>query len=69
MSSFYGPVSVRRYGLWGHVCSSGFGDKEARVVCRDLGFSSGNAVKTFATEGYPIAQGTFTIFSGVAIYH
>ena len=26
-------------GAWGSVCSSGFGEQEAQVTCRSLGFN------------------------------
>ncbi|XP_052278291.1 scavenger receptor cysteine-rich type 1 protein M130-like isoform X2 [Dreissena polymorpha] len=57
LSSFYGPVSVQRFGLWGHVCSSGFRNESALVACRELGYTSGVAVHTYQTQAYPIIQG------------
>ncbi|XP_053406103.1 scavenger receptor cysteine-rich domain superfamily protein-like [Mercenaria mercenaria] len=57
LSSFYGPVSIQRYGLWGHICSNEFDDSDALVVCSRLGYGSGIAVRTYATDGFPIIQG------------
>lgn len=57
LSSYYGPVSVQRYGLWGHVCSAGFGNEAAMVACRELSYTSGVAVHTYQTQAYPIIQG------------
>ena len=57
LSSYYGPVEINRFGLWGAICDVGFNDKDAQVVCKQLNFNSGYALSTFATEGFPIIQG------------
>ena len=33
-----GRLEVLHDGMWGSVCSRHFGDKEAQVVCRMLGY-------------------------------
>lgn len=39
-SSVQGRVELCYDGVWGKICSSGWGKAEATVVCRQLGFSS-----------------------------
>ncbi len=40
-------VEVLYMDSWGTICDDGFDDKEARVVCRNLGYSSGTARASF----------------------
>ncbi|XP_069138032.1 scavenger receptor cysteine-rich type 1 protein M130-like [Argopecten irradians] len=55
--SFYGPVEVRRYGLWGYVCASEWDDADAEVTCRTLGYRAGKAVRNYVTDGEAIILG------------
>ncbi len=34
-----GDVQVCRHGVWGYICDQEWTENEARVVCRDQGFS------------------------------
>ena len=38
-----GRVAIRHRGIWGTICDDHFGDNEAKVVCRMLGFPTDNA--------------------------
>lgn len=38
-----GTLQVFCEGAWGAVCSSNFDDRDARVACRQLGFSTGSS--------------------------
>ena len=50
---FEGRVELFRHGHWGTICDSYFGDEEADVVCRQLGYKTGSV--SMAT--LPGAQG------------
>ncbi|XP_019646758.1 PREDICTED: neurotrypsin-like [Branchiostoma belcheri] len=53
-----GRVEVRAgYGDWGTVCDDGFDDRDAQVVCRQLGFVNG-----VATQGKDYPGGTGEIW-------
>ncbi|XP_052829164.1 deleted in malignant brain tumors 1 protein isoform X2 [Octopus bimaculoides] len=43
--SNYGRVEVLLGSVWGTVCDSFWDDKEARVFCRHMNFSDGNALR------------------------
>ncbi|XP_052791481.1 deleted in malignant brain tumors 1 protein-like isoform X3 [Mya arenaria] len=47
-NSYWGEVNVRHEGVWGQVCAMGdnWNDKAARVVCRQLNFTGGQAYGT-----------------------
>ncbi|GIM08603.1 hypothetical protein Vretimale_12623 [Volvox reticuliferus] len=49
-----GRVEIFYNGTWGTVCDDGFGNAEANVVCRELGYASGEAVPTWGGGTGPI---------------
>ncbi len=46
-----GRLEIFLTGVWGTVCSDGFGLTEARVACRQLGYSSVERIGTVDTLG------------------
>ncbi|XP_041031975.1 neurotrypsin isoform X2 [Carcharodon carcharias] len=46
-----GRVEVYLHGEWGSVCDDGWTDKDARVVCRQLGYSGQSKARTMAYFG------------------
>lgn len=38
LTTVAGRVEVRKFGIWGTVCDDDFGDAEAAVICRSLGY-------------------------------
>ena len=37
----WGLVEIRKYGAWGFICSDGFDDAAAKVVCKSQNFLGG----------------------------
>eukprot|EP00058_Branchiostoma_floridae_P007724 XP_002593212.1 hypothetical protein BRAFLDRAFT_120140 [Branchiostoma floridae] len=54
----YGRVEVRVNGEWGTICDDGFGEPEAAVICRELGFAG---VEAFYPGAY-YGEGTGKIW-------
>ncbi|XP_048472153.1 neurotrypsin [Rhincodon typus] len=46
-----GRVEVYLHGEWGSVCDDGWTDRDARVVCRQLGYSGQSKARTMAYFG------------------
>ena len=57
MNALEGRVEVYVDGLWGTVCDDRFGIEEALVVCRQLGHSGAQEVRSFGPGSGPINMG------------
>ncbi|XP_052276945.1 deleted in malignant brain tumors 1 protein-like isoform X3 [Dreissena polymorpha] len=51
MANQTGRVVIQQYGIWGRVCPNAWDDKDADVVCRNLGYLGGVAYK-YTSSGY-----------------
>ena len=40
-----GTVFLKRDGEWGTVCDDAFGEKQAQVICRTLGYEGAEAME------------------------
>ena len=49
-------MEVYHLGEWGSVCGAGLGQKEAQVVCRQLGYKIGEPVEQFGLYGSSAKQ-------------
>ncbi len=47
-------VEIQNNNQWGTICDDGFTDREASVICRSLGASSGTQVQAFGGGSGPI---------------
>ncbi|KXZ52997.1 hypothetical protein GPECTOR_8g367 [Gonium pectorale] len=61
-----GRVEVMQHGQWGGVCQYGFGWRQARAVCRHLGYTSGKPVygDTYGLPDPEPAQGSLRLVGG-----
>lgn len=57
-TSDYGRLEVLYAGQWGTICDDGWGNSDAQVACRQLGFSS---VYTYYTNAH-FGQGSGPIW-------
>ena len=47
-------VEIQHNNQWGTICDDGFTDREASVICRSLGASSGSQIQAFGGGSGPI---------------
>lgn len=49
-----GRIEIKYQGVWGSICDDSWDDRDATVVCKQLGYSSGTALKAIGTGRGPI---------------
>ncbi|XP_053380060.1 deleted in malignant brain tumors 1 protein-like [Mercenaria mercenaria] len=49
-----GRVEIRYQGVWGSICDDSWDDRDATVICKQIGYSSGTALKSIGTGRGPI---------------
>ena len=59
LTAYQGRVEIYHNGLWGTACDNYWGDSDARVVCRQLGYSGNVGV---ARIGGTYGQGSGPIY-------
>lgn len=47
----WGRLEIKQDGSWGQICDENFGDADARVSCRQMGFADGFQIHDFYYSG------------------
>lgn len=47
----YGLVQIQQSSRFQYVCANGWSQREANIVCRELGFASGNVLNNATAAG------------------
>ncbi|EDV19932.1 uncharacterized protein TRIADDRAFT_32687, partial [Trichoplax adhaerens] len=55
---YEGRIEIYYKGTWGTICGKGFGQNEADVVCRQLGYEKAD----FCCSDYSIGQGIIWLY-------
>lgn len=55
----YGLVEANHYGFWGPICDTGWTDKEANTVCKQLNKQGGVAYYATTVDDLPMVIGRF----------
>ena len=64
IAAWQGKIQLEIFGHTGSVCNDGFGDKEAEVVCRMLGY---NRFVLYTVDGYMYTCMYMHIIFGVGL--